>query len=76
MRGISSLVLKALNRVWRGCHMAARHRTLLDGLTIAIPAKAGIQYAATFDHERRWNTGWPAFAGDDTGKADLLAAAR
>jgi hypothetical protein len=35
--------------------MAARHRTLLDGLTVVIPAKAGIQYTAAFrlNHERR-----------------------
>jgi hypothetical protein len=58
--------------------MAARHRALLDGLTIVIPAKAGIQYAAPFrlNHERRWNTGSPAFAGDDINRIDLLAAAR
>ena len=32
-----------------------------------IPAKAGIQYAAAplVDCERLWNTGSPAFAGDD-----------
>src|ERR1700739_2033453 len=35
--------------------------------TVVIPAKAGIQYAAAFRfyHERLWNTGSPAFAGDD-----------
>jgi hypothetical protein len=32
-----------------------------------MPAKAGIQYAAAsrFDYIRLWNTGSPAFAGDD-----------
>jgi len=32
-----------------------------------IPAKAGIPYAAAhrFNHRRLWNTGSPAFAGDD-----------
>jgi hypothetical protein len=32
-----------------------------------IPAKAGIQYAAAYriNHNRLWNTGSPAFAGDD-----------
>jgi 5-formyltetrahydrofolate cyclo-ligase len=52
-----------------------------------IPAKAGIQYAAAplFDCERLWNTGSPAFAGDDgrtisrmtatLSKADLRTAA-
>jgi hypothetical protein len=34
---------------------------------IVIPAKAGIQYAAAyrFNHCCLWNTGSPAFAGDD-----------
>jgi hypothetical protein len=32
-----------------------------------IPRERGIQYAAAFrfNHERWWNTGSPAFAGDD-----------
>ena len=35
--------------------------------TIVIPAKAGIQYAAAFRfyHFFLWDTGSPAFAGDD-----------
>jgi len=39
-------------------------------------APAGIQYAAASRlHRRRWwNTGSPAFAGDDKHKVDLLAA--
>jgi hypothetical protein len=34
---------------------------------VVIPAKAGIQYAATsmIEPQRLWNTGSPAFAGDD-----------
>ncbi|EJN14507.1 hypothetical protein PMI42_01917 [Bradyrhizobium sp. YR681] len=34
---------------------------------VSFPAKAGIQYAAAFrlNHSRLWNTGSPAFAGDD-----------
>jgi len=34
---------------------------------VVIPAHAGIQYAATsrLNHQRLWNTGSPAFAGDD-----------
>ena len=34
-----------------------------------IPAHAGIQYAAAsrFNHQRLWDTGSPACAGDDTG---------
>jgi hypothetical protein len=33
-----------------------------------MPAKAGIQYAAAnrLDVRRLWNTGSPAFAGDDS----------
>jgi hypothetical protein len=35
--------------------------------TVVIPAEAGIQYVAAFAIEPRlpWNTGSPAFAGDD-----------
>ena len=35
--------------------------------TIVMPAKAGIQYAAAVVIERQclWNTGSPAFAGED-----------
>ncbi|MEH2532509.1 hypothetical protein V1277_001110 [Bradyrhizobium sp. AZCC 1588] len=38
-----------------------------NATTTVIPAKAGIQYAAAypFDHCCLWNTGSPAFAGDD-----------
>ncbi|OCK54415.1 hypothetical protein LMTR3_26400 [Bradyrhizobium sp. LMTR 3] len=40
-----------------------------NATTIVIPAKAGIQYAAAypFDHCCLWDTGSPAFAGDDNG---------
>jgi len=36
--------------------------------TAVIPAQAGTQYAAAFrfNHRRLWNTGSPAFAGDDS----------
>jgi hypothetical protein len=36
----------------------------------------GTQYAAAFRfyHRRLWNTGSPAFAGDDSGKCDALHA--
>ena len=38
-----------------------------DALTAVIPAQAGIQYAEAyrFYHFCLWNTGSPAFAGDD-----------
>ena len=41
-------------------------------MTVVIPAKAGIQYAAAYRFYlwRLWNTGSPAFAGDDS--EDLL----
>jgi len=37
-----------------------------------MPAQAGIQYAAAprLKHQRLWNTGSPAFAGDDTALFD------
>jgi hypothetical protein len=42
----------------------------LKQYTLVIPAHAGIQYAAAyrFHHCRLWNTGSPAFAGDDSKK--------
>ena len=40
----------------------------LNARKLVIPAKAGIQYAAALLIEPRclWNTGSPAFAGDDS----------
>jgi hypothetical protein len=45
----------------------ASQREDSDAHTAVIPAQAGIQYAAAyrFNHQRLWNTGSPAFAGDD-----------
>jgi hypothetical protein len=39
----------------------------LQEMKTVIPAKAGIQYAAAyrFNHCCLWDTGSPAFAGDD-----------
>src|SRR3982074_1884963 len=41
-----------------------------------FPRKRGIQYAAAFRfyHRRLWNTGSPAFAGDDSGGCGARAA--
>ena len=38
----------------------------------SFPAQAGIQYAAAlrFCHDLSWNTGSPAFAGDDSVDAE------
>ena len=40
------------------------------------PRKRGIQYAAApqCDHKRLWNTGSPAFAGDDSGSRPCMTA--
>ncbi len=45
---------------------------------VVIPAQAGIQYAAAyrFNHNRLWNTGSPAFAGDDSWGCDALSQSR
>jgi hypothetical protein len=74
MRGISSLIFAALKRVWRGGAGAASDRARYK-YGRHTPRKRGIQYAAAFrlNHGCWWNTGSPAFAGDDTVKADLLA---
>jgi len=53
-----------------GRHCEPTGRNDVDGLaphSTVIPAHAGIQYAATFRfyHWGLWDTGSPAFAGDD-----------
>ena len=56
---------------WVGCVAQSRHLSGEMLVTISArhpPRKRGSQYAAAsrLDHDRLWNTGSPAFAGDDS----------
>src|SRR5450631_228372 len=60
---------RKLRLLWRSTSHIARCHS---------PRKRGIQYAAVsrFSHQRLWNTGSPAFAGDDGSERTLFDAGR